>query len=74
VLVPDTSVVSRPVGKVVYLIDAGKASARPVETGTRRGGWVEVTKGLAGGETVASDGAGFLTDGARVTVKQPAAK
>jgi RND family efflux transporter MFP subunit len=74
VLVPDTSVVSRPVGKVVYLIDAGKASARTVETGTRRGGWVEVTKGLAGGETVAWDGAGFLTDGALVTVKQPAAK
>jgi membrane fusion protein (multidrug efflux system) len=74
VLVPDTSVVARPAGKVVYVIDAGKASARVVETGTRSGGWVEVTKGLQGGETVAWDGAGFLTDGATVTVKQPAAK
>ena len=71
VLVPETSIVMRPAGKVVYVIDDGKAAARVVETGTRSGGRVEVTKGLAGGETVAWDGAGFLTDGAAVTVKQP---
>ena len=29
-----------------------------------------MTKGLAGGETVARDGAGFLTDGATVNVKE----
>jgi len=74
VLVPDTSVVARPAGKVVYVIQDGKASARTVETGTRSGGWMEVTKGLQGDETVAWDGAGFLTDGAIVTVKQPVAK
>jgi RND family efflux transporter MFP subunit len=74
VLVPETSVVARPAGKVVYLIENGKAVARVVETGVRSAGRIEVTKGLAGGETVAWDGAGFLTDGASVTVKQSAPK
>jgi RND family efflux transporter MFP subunit len=74
VLVPETSVVMRPAGKVVYVIRDGKAFAHVVETGTRSEGRVEVTKGLAGGETVAWDGAGFLTDGAAVTVKQPPSK
>jgi RND family efflux transporter MFP subunit len=71
VLVPETSVVMRPAGKVVYVIQDGKALARVIETGARSAGGVEVTKGLSGGETVARDGAGFLTDGAAVTVKEP---
>lgn len=70
VLVPETSVVMRPAGKVVYLIEDGKARARVVETGVRSAGQIEVTKGLTGGETVARDGAGFLTDGASVKVKE----
>ena len=70
VLVPETSVVMRPAGKVVYEIRGGKALARVVETGARSAGRIEVTKGLAGGETVARDGAGFLTDGAAVNVKE----
>ena len=74
VLVPETSIVMRPAGKVVYVIEDGKAVARVVETGARSGGRVEVTKGLAGGETVAWDGAGFLTDGAAVTVKESPAQ
>jgi RND family efflux transporter MFP subunit len=74
VLVPETGVVARPAGKVVYLIENGKAVARVVETGVRSAGRIEVTKGLAGGETVAWDGAGFLTDGASITVKQSAPK
>ena len=70
VLVPETSVVMRPAGKVVYVIEDGKARARVVETGVRSAGRIEVTKGLTGGETVARDGAGFLTDGATVKVKE----
>lgn len=70
VLVPETSVVMRPAGKIVYEIRDGKAIARVVETGVRSAGRIEVTKGLAGGETVARDGAGFLTDGAAVNVKE----
>jgi RND family efflux transporter MFP subunit len=73
VLVPEQSVVLRPAGKVVYSIVDGKAQQRVVETGAQEGGLVEVTKGLGGGETVALDGAGFLSQGAEVAVKQPVA-
>jgi hypothetical protein len=74
VLVPETSVVMRPAGKVVYAIQDGRAVAHVVETGARSKGRVEVTRGLAGGETVARDGAGFLTDGTTVTVKESPAQ
>lgn len=72
--VPEQSVVLRPAGKVVYVVaDAeGKKLARQqvVTTGAKRGGKMEILSGLAGGETVALDGAGFLTDGTAVAIKQ----
>lgn len=71
VVVPEQSVVLRPAGKVVYLIADGKARQRVVETGVKRDGRVEIVKGLQDGETIAEDGAGFLTDGAPVSVKTP---
>ncbi|MBI5917941.1 MAG: efflux RND transporter periplasmic adaptor subunit [Nitrosomonadales bacterium] len=68
-IVPEASVVLRPAGKVVYLAQGGKAVQRVVQTGARQpDGWVEVTSGLQGGETVVTDGAGFLTDGAALAV------
>ncbi|MBS1189218.1 MAG: secretion protein HlyD [Rhodocyclaceae bacterium] len=72
-LVPEQSVVLRPAGKVVYVVTGGKAQQRVVETGSKQGGQIELLKGLQGGETIALDGAGFLTDGAPVTVKEPTA-
>ncbi|MEW5942989.1 MAG: efflux RND transporter periplasmic adaptor subunit [Pseudomonadota bacterium] len=69
VVVPETSVVVRPAGKVVYVIRDGKAGQRVVDTGESRDGVVEIVKGLAAGETVAVDGAGYLTDKAAVTVQ-----
>jgi len=76
VVVAEQSVVLRPAGKVVYVIADGKASQRIVEAGVKQGGRIEIVKGLAAGEIVAEDGAGFLTDGAAVNVKpaQPAAR
>ncbi|MBI4756934.1 MAG: efflux RND transporter periplasmic adaptor subunit [Betaproteobacteria bacterium] len=71
IVVPEQSVVLRPAGRVVYEIAEGRARQRVVETGSRRDGRVEIVSGLAGGETLALDGAGFLTDGAAVNVKQP---
>jgi hypothetical protein len=44
---------------------------RIVQTGYRQGGLTEITAGLAGGETVAVDGAGFLTGNATVAVSKP---
>jgi len=71
VVVPQQSVVLRPAGKVVYLVEDGKAQQRIVQTGYRAGGLTEITAGLTGGETVAVDGAGFLTNNAIVAISRP---
>ena len=70
-MVPEHSVILRPAGKVVYALEGGVARQRVVETGMRQDGLQEITKGLAAGETVAVDGAGFLTDGAAVALPKP---
>lgn len=76
-VVPEQSVVLRPAGKVVYAIveedGKKKAQQRKVETGAKRAGVIEILSGLEGGETVALDGAGFLTHNAVVAIKEPAA-
>jgi membrane fusion protein, multidrug efflux system len=75
VMVPEQSVVLRPAGKVVYAVAENRAKQVVVETGVRKDGLVEILKGLEGGETIALDGAGFLTDNAPVALsKPPAAK
>jgi RND family efflux transporter MFP subunit len=66
--VPEQSVVLRPAGKVVYAVRDGKAEQRVVETGVRQDGYYEIVQGLAPGDVVAVDGAGFLTHGAAVTI------
>jgi RND family efflux transporter MFP subunit len=71
VVVPEQSVVLRPAGKVVYLVEDGKAIQRIVETGIRKDGFIEILSGLSGGETVVADGAGFLTNNAPVAVARP---
>lgn len=76
VLVPEQSVVLRPAGKVVYAIADGKAQQRVVDTGSKQAGMIEIINGVQAGETVALDGAGFLTHGATVNIQersQPAA-
>ena len=70
-MVPEQSVVLRPAGKVVYVLEGSVARQRIVETGLRQDGLQEITKGLAPGETVVADGAGFLTDGAAVALPKP---
>jgi membrane fusion protein, multidrug efflux system len=68
VMVPEQSVVLRPAGKVVYVVSGGRVAQRPVETGLKQDGMQEVVKGLEPGEVIATDGAGFLSDGAAVTL------
>jgi RND family efflux transporter MFP subunit len=70
-MVPEQSVVLRPAGKVVYSVQEGVARQRLVETGLRQDGFQEIIKGLVAGETIAADGAGFLTDGAAVALPKP---
>lgn len=71
-LVPETSVVRRPAGEVVYVVQDGKARQAPVRTGERVNGMVEILAGLTGPETVAVDGAAYLSDGAAVRVAKGA--
>ena len=70
VTVPEISVVLRPAGTVVYVLKDGKVEQRAVNIGSKNRGMVEILTGIDAGETVALDGAGFLTDQAVVTVKQ----
>ena len=72
-MVPEESVVLRPAGKVVYVVQEGAARQRVVETGLRQDGLQEIVKGLSAGDLVAADGAGFLTDGAAVALPKPRA-
>lgn len=69
VVVPEASVVLRPAGEVVYVIKDKLAAQRVVRTGQRQQGVVEILEGLNAGETVALDGAGYLTDKAPVNVQ-----
>jgi membrane fusion protein (multidrug efflux system) len=68
-MVPEQSVVLRPAGKVVYALEGNVARQRIVETGMRQDGLQQILKGVAPGEVVAADGAGFLSDGAAVNVR-----
>ena len=70
VVVPDVAVVQRPKGAVVDLIEGDKAVQRYVKTGVWTQDEIEITEGLEGGETVATFGAYYLTDGAPVRVKE----
>lgn len=69
-MVPEQSVVLRPAGKVVYVVQERRVAQRVVETGLRQDGMQEVTKGLAAGELIATDGAGFLSDGAAIVLAE----
>jgi membrane fusion protein, multidrug efflux system len=73
-MVPEQSVVLRPAGKVVYVVKDQRVVQRVVETGLRQDGLQEVLKGLEPGELIATDGAGFLSDGAAVTLAGAAAE
>lgn len=70
IVVPEQSVVLRPAGKVIYVIKDGKAEQRVVLAGSKQKGLIEIIKGVADQETVAVDGAGFLTHGASVNVQE----
>jgi len=73
VVVPMISVVRRPAGQVVYVLEdpaAQQVRQRLVETGERQNGSIEIRSGLQAGETVVADGAHYLSEGARVVVRE----
>lgn len=69
-VVPEQSVVLRPAGEVVYVIQNNVAHQTIVQTGERKVGLVEIISGLEAGVDVAVDGASYLTDKAKINVVQ----
>jgi RND family efflux transporter MFP subunit len=55
-------------GSQVFVLAEGRAEARPVRTGPRTAGWVEILDGVRPGEVVATSGLAQLYDGAPVTL------
>jgi len=71
IVVPAGSVVRRPAGDVVYVVEGDKAVEHKVTIGIRTAERAEVLAGVEAGATVVLSGAGFLTDGALVAVREP---
>ncbi len=71
ILVPESAVQLGKRGPYLYVVGADqKAVIRPVKTGVRRNDWIQITEGVAAGETVVSLGQIKLYPG--VTVVDPA--
>lgn len=70
-VVPPTSLIRRPDGEVVYIVDGERAAERKVQVGLRGEGWIEIVDGVEADERVVVDGAGFLSDGALLDIKTP---
>lgn len=67
-IIPEESLVATIEGQIVYVIKDGNVIATPVEVGSRANGMVGITKGLARGEVVVSQGQQKLRDGAPVVL------
>lgn len=66
VAVPVTALGTDPEGNTVMLVEDGVISRRPVKTGIRDGGWVEITEGLAVGDTVVTKAGAFVRPGDQI--------
>jgi RND family efflux transporter MFP subunit len=71
VVVAPASIVLRPAGEVVYVVEGNLVRQRIVKIGERQNDVVEIISGLKDGEVVALDGAAFLSDGAPVKIQEP---
>lgn len=72
--VPEQALMASRAGYRVYVVEDGVARLRPVATGLRTNGYVEIRDGLTAGTTVVISGQLRLNDGARVEVRQPPAQ
>ncbi len=71
ITVPEDALVAGESGGAVFVAErnrgAGTARRRPVETGARGNGRVEILRGLSAGDRVVIGGASLLTDGDSIT-------
>ncbi len=51
---------------MVMAITDGVAQRRPVKTGIREGGWLEITEGLAAGDTIVTKAGAFVREGDKI--------
>lgn len=66
-LIPESAVISDRVGTFVWRVDEGDVATRvPIEVGLRKGGQVEVTGGLVGGDRIVTAGTHKVNDGMKV--------
>jgi len=72
ILLPESAVVLRPVGTVVYLMEGDTAKQKKVVVGQKQNGSIEIKEGLGGNESVIVEGAGLLSDGAKVSLSKVA--
>ena len=73
VLVPESAIVQRGQGALVYVVEEGKAREVRVRLGKRLDGQVEVKDGIAAGDVVVTAGNARLSNGAEVEVVAEAA-
>lgn len=74
-VVPESAVQASERGFVVYVVDSGHASQRPVQIGLRTGnGMVEILSGIKSGDTVVREGSDRLSDGVAVQPVAPTEK
>jgi len=69
-MVPDTSVIRRPAGEVVYVIESNRAKEQVVTTGIRVGDLIEIIDGVSSDDEIAVFGAGYLTNNVPVRVQE----
>ncbi|MGV3707390.1 MAG: efflux RND transporter periplasmic adaptor subunit, partial [Gemmatimonas sp.] len=70
VTVPNQAIVTAQTGQFVYVVDAeNKAKRTLVKVGRTAGPITVIDSGLAGGETVITDGQNRLNDGAKVEIR-----
>lgn len=71
ITVPEDALVAGESGGAVFVAERGRGAStarrRPVETGARGNGRVEILRGLSAGDQVVTGGASLLTDGDLVT-------
>jgi membrane fusion protein, multidrug efflux system len=70
VTVPSTAVQVSQTGSYVFVVRDGAANVQPVEVARVLGSESVLAKGLAGGETVVTNGQLLLTNGTKVAVRE----
>ena len=66
--VPTAAILTRNGKPIVFVVQAGKAVSREVQTGLQNDAWTQILSGLEAGETVVTEGQTQLRDGMAVDV------